>query len=76
MVDKYRDSPTHLRALDWLRRIGPPACFLSFLPIIGDPLTLVAGVLREPLPTFIAIVTAAKLGRYLVLAAVTLHWMA
>ena len=23
MVDKYRDSPTHLRALDWLRRIGP-----------------------------------------------------
>ena len=44
MVDKYRDSPTHLRALGWLRRIGPPACFLSFLPIIGDPLTLE----REP----------------------------
>ena len=46
------------------------------MPIIGDPLTLVAGVLREPPPTFIAIVTLTKLGRYLVLAAVTLQWMA
>ena len=64
------------RAAGWYHRYGRWSLLLSWMPIIGDPLTLVAGVLREPLPTFIAIVTLAKLGRYLVLAAVTLQWMA
>ena len=64
------------RATGWYHRYGRWSLLLSWMPIIGDPLTLVAGVLREPLPTFIAIVTLAKLGRYLVLAAVTLQWMA
>ncbi|WP_222872661.1 hypothetical protein [Hankyongella ginsenosidimutans] len=41
-------------------------------PIIGDPLTLVAGLLREPFLTFLALVTFAKVGRYLVLTAATL----
>ncbi|MFB2607224.1 DedA family protein, partial [Rhizobium phaseoli] len=36
-----------------------------------DPITLVAGVLREPLPTFLALVTIAKVGRYLGLAVAT-----
>lgn len=63
------------RAASWYHRYGRWSLLLSWMPIIGDPLTLVAGVLREPLPTFIAIVTLAKLGRYLVLAAVTLQWL-
>jgi membrane protein YqaA with SNARE-associated domain len=45
---------------------------LSWVPIIGDPLTVVAGLMREPLYSFVGIVLLAKLGRYLVLAAVTL----
>ena len=44
------------------------------MPIIGDPLTVVAGVLREPLPVFLLLVSVAKVGRYLVLIAVTL-WL-
>lgn len=82
-IEHFRDrrwfpfTPATLeRATGWYHRYGRWSLLLSWMPIIGDPLTLVAGVLREPLPTFIAIVTAAKLGRYLVLAAVTLHWMA
>ena len=63
------------RAAGWYHRYGRWSLLLSWMPIIGDPLTLVAGVLREPLPTFIAVVTLAKLGRYLVLAAVTLQWL-
>ena len=70
------DPATEEAAVRFYRRYGVWSLLLSWMPIIGDPLTLVAGVLREPLPTFIAIVTAAKLGRYLVLAAVTLQWMA
>ncbi|MCB2034896.1 MAG: DedA family protein, partial [Ottowia sp.] len=46
VVDRARHSPTHLRALDWLQRLGPKACFFAFLPVIGDPLTAVAGWLR------------------------------
>lgn len=62
------------RAQGWYRRWGKWSLLLSWAPIIGDPLTVVAGVLREPFPVFLALVTIAKVGRYLVLAAVTLAW--
>ena len=64
------------RAAGWYHRYGRWSLLLSWAPIIGDPLTLVAGVLREPFRSFIVIVTLAKLGRYLVLAAATLQWVA
>ena len=60
------------RAKRWYRRHGKWSLLLSWVPVVGDPLTIVAGVLREPLPTFLALVTIAKLGRYLALAAVVL----
>ena len=46
----------------------------SWLPVVGDPLTLVAGVMREPIGRFLVLVTLAKGGRYLVLAAGVLAW--
>ncbi|WP_245525821.1 MULTISPECIES: hypothetical protein [unclassified Mesorhizobium] len=39
------------------------------MPIFGDPLTVVVGVLREPLWSFVAIVALAKVSHYLVVAA-------
>jgi membrane protein YqaA with SNARE-associated domain len=51
------------------RRFGEPSLLLSWLPVIGDPLTLIAGVLRTPLPRFLLLVTIAKVGRYAVLLA-------
>lgn len=62
------------RAQRWYRRYGKWSLLLSWAPIIGDPLTVVAGVLREPFGTFLLLVTVAKVSRYLVLAAITLHW--
>ncbi len=53
-------------------RYGRWSLLLSWMPIIGDPLTVIAGVMREPLWSFVLIVLAAKLGRYLVLASITL----
>jgi len=68
-------SPAALaRAERWYRRYGRWSLLLSWMPIIGDPLTVVAGVLREPLPVFLLLVSVAKVGRYLVLIAVTL-WL-
>lgn len=60
------------RAERWYHRYGRWSLLLSWAPFIGDPLTVVAGVLREPFPVFLALVTIAKVGRYLVLAAATL----
>ena len=44
------------------------------MPIIGDPITVVAGLLREPIWSFLVLVAIAKVGRYLLLAAVVLNW--
>ena len=57
-------------------RYGHWTLLLSWVPVIGDPLTLVAGVMREPLWRFLMIVTLAKGTRYLVLIGVTLKWTA
>jgi membrane protein YqaA with SNARE-associated domain len=63
------------RAEEWYHRYGRWSLLGSWLPIIGDPLTVVAGVLREPIGPFLLLVTLAKFGRYLVLAMVTLAWI-
>ncbi|MHC8299257.1 YqaA family protein [Pseudomonas sp. ZS1P83] len=55
-------------------RYGRWSLLLSWVPIIGDPLTVVAGAMREPLWSFLLIVTLAKGVRYLVLTAVTRGW--
>ncbi|MEE4072729.1 YqaA family protein [Pseudomonas viridiflava] len=54
-------------------KYGYWSLLLSWVPLIGDPLTLIAGVLREPLWRFVLIVTAAKGARYLVVAALVTH---
>jgi membrane protein YqaA with SNARE-associated domain len=54
-------------ASDRFRRWGPPALLLSWVPVIGDPLTLVAGVLRVPLVVFVPLVAAGKVARYVVI---------
>ncbi|MEQ3624196.1 MAG: YqaA family protein [Celeribacter sp.] len=63
------------RAEAQYHRYGRWSLLLSWAPFIGDPLTVVAGVLREPLPSFLIIVTIAKGARYLTVAALTLAWL-
>ena len=58
------------QAEGWYRRYGRWCLFFSWLPIIGDALTVVAGVLREKLWIFVVIVGLGKLCRYLIVAAV------
>lgn len=65
-------SPAALdRASGWYRKWGRWSLLLSWAPIGGDALTVAAGVLREPFWSFIILVTIAKTGRYIVLAAAT-----
>jgi membrane protein YqaA with SNARE-associated domain len=74
IVDKYSHSRIHLRALDWLERIGPKACLLSWLPIVGDPLCAVAGWLRLPFWQCMCYMAVGKLARYITMT-VALLWV-
>tara|TARA_R110000824_G_scaffold119459_2_gene273550 strand:+ start:835 stop:1275 length:441 start_codon:yes stop_codon:yes gene_type:complete len=60
------------KAIGWYHRYGRWSLLLSWMPFIGDPLTLAAGVLRESFWSFLAIVAFAKTARYIVIAAITL----
>lgn len=80
-VERYRDrrwfpvGPAALeRAQGWYRRYGRWSLLLSWAPVVGDPLTVAAGVMREPFLPFLLLVALAKTGRYLVLAALALGW--
>lgn len=81
-IERFRDrhwfplrEPAFGRAQRWYRRYGRWTLLLSWMPVIGDALTLIAGVLRERLVTFVLIVAIAKTARYLVVAGLTLEWM-
>ena len=60
------------KAERWYHKYGRWSLLLSWTPIIGDPLTLLAGILREPISSFLVIVAIAKLGRYLAVAGAAL----
>ncbi|MGF6396239.1 YqaA family protein [Pseudomonas plecoglossicida] len=56
------------------QRWGQWSLLLSWMPVIGDPLTLIAGIMREPFWRFMLLVTLAKGGRYIIVALITLGW--
>lgn len=64
------------RAQRWYVKYGKWSLLLSWVPVIGDPLTIIAGVMREPFPVFLLLVAIAKIGRYLVVTVITLHHFA
>jgi membrane protein YqaA with SNARE-associated domain len=60
------------RALAWLERLGPKACFFAFLPGVGDPLTAVAGWIKLPWLPVLLWQSAGKFTRYVLLTALLL----
>ena len=49
-------------------KYGSISLLFSWLPIIGDPITFVAGILKYDFKKFLVLVFIAKLSRYLVIA--------
>jgi membrane protein YqaA with SNARE-associated domain len=68
-VDRWKQSSTHVQALKWLEKLGPKACLLSWLPIVGDPICAVAGWLKMPFWSCALYMAIGKFGRYLVMTA-------
>ncbi|WP_236614330.1 YqaA family protein [Stutzerimonas azotifigens] len=81
-IERYRGRrwfPVSERNLERAQRLygrfGRWSLLFSWAPLVGDALTLVAGVMREPWWRFLLLVALAKGGRYLVLAGLVLGWM-
>ena len=54
-----------LQCEQYYKKYGCFSLLLSWVPFIGDPITIAAGVLREPLWSFVTLVSIAKCTRYL-----------
>jgi membrane protein YqaA with SNARE-associated domain len=73
VVDKYRHSRSHVKAMEWLERLGPKACLLAWLPIVGDPLCAVAGWLRMPFWHCVGYLLIGKFLRYVTMTVALLY---
>jgi membrane protein YqaA with SNARE-associated domain len=78
-IERFKDRrwfPVSLQALEHAQRryqkYGRWSLLLSWVPIIGDPVTVVAGMMKEKFLVFLIFVSIAKIGRYFVLAIATL----
>jgi membrane protein YqaA with SNARE-associated domain len=68
------DGKKSVRAMELYQRYGAVSLLFAWLPIIGDPLCLAAGILRLQPLLFLAFVSVGKLGRYVLVAVlVTMH---
>jgi membrane protein YqaA with SNARE-associated domain len=56
------------RASSLLRRYGAPAMLLSWVPLIGDVLVVLAGAAKMPFAIFVTWAVIGKLARYLAVA--------
>lgn len=63
------------RAQDAYQKYGRWSLLLSWMPILGDPITVVAGILKEKFWVFLLLVSIAKTGRYILLALLTLSFL-
>ncbi|TCB52051.1 DedA family protein [Acinetobacter sp. ANC 4779] len=71
-IEHYKDkkwfpvsAQQMLKAQGIYQKYGYWSLLLSWVPIIGDPITLIAGLLRQNFWRFLGIVSIAKVGRYL-----------
>ena len=71
-IEKAKPGFGTMHALAWLEKLGPKACFFSFLPVVGDPLCFVAGWLKLPLRPCSIWMTIGKFLRYLIMTALLL----
>ena len=61
------------KAKDWLTRFGPAALLLSWMPLIGDLLCLLAGWLRLSIGPVVFFLCLGKALRYIAVAIVTVQ---
>jgi membrane protein YqaA with SNARE-associated domain len=64
VLAKLHDSRSGRKAIAWMERWGTLSLLGSWLPFVGDPLTLVAGTVKVRLWWFVGIVCSLRVLRY------------
>jgi membrane protein YqaA with SNARE-associated domain len=72
--EKIKHKRFEAGALTWLKRFGPKACLLSWLPGIGDPLCALAGWLQLPFWPCLLYMAIGKFLRFVTMTAVLMWW--
>ena len=67
VAERWR-KPVGVRATELMRRYGPPALLLSWVPAVGDGIVAAAGVARVPFWPFSLWVLLGKVSRYAAVA--------
>lgn len=63
------------KASNWYHKYGKWTLLLSWVPFVGDPITIVAGIFRISIMHFILIVSFAKTMRYVFIAFIALNFI-
>lgn len=61
------------RWFGWMRRFGPRVLLMSWLPLVGDPLCVLAGWLKLPFWASLFYIAIGKFFRYVALTWILLH---
>ena len=69
LAPQASNASVQTRALRWLHRLGPKACLLAWLPLVGDPLCTLAGWLKLPFWPCLAYILIGKFLRYVLMTA-------
>ena len=69
LAPQASNASVQTRALRWLHRLGPKACLLAWLPLVGDPLWTLAGWLKLPFWPCLAYILIGKFLRYVLMTA-------
>lgn len=62
------------KAVGWFRRYGQASMLLAWVPVIGDPLTVIAGTLRMKFINFLVLVALGKVTRYMFVYYAVMWW--
>jgi membrane protein YqaA with SNARE-associated domain len=68
LVGRVLPEPVENRALAWMRRYGPAAPLLAWVPVVGDGLCVASGWLRQNALAAAVFIALGKAARYWVLA--------
>ena len=55
------------QASSWFKKFGIWSLLFAWVPIIGDPITMVAGILRVKFTIFLILVSTRKVSRYFII---------
>lgn len=66
--ERVQASPSYWTIMSWYKKYGQWTLLLSWLPLIGDPITVIAGIFKVPFKIFVLIVALAKTSRYILIA--------